>query len=290
MLHQLPRYSEDLDFIYTGSNPGVAAAPEKWIKLISDQVWNLDMVPHIGKKLEVEAIGGKILFKVQINGEASGSFAKIVGDRITIRLDVDLTPPSGFVSVAHKCAILPGKDVTIPTLDLPSLMAGKMHILLTRKDREKGRDWYDYIWYRNRNIDPNLEQLDNAIAQTSDLRIRRDCWGSYLRDRLPTVNWTALRDDVRPFLENLSELRDLSELKASEKTPWPPFDTLNGEILSMRPKEHPLLRQDDLQAVRNDAKRAAADYNGAATRLLDTINSTLRRINSIEQANDNGGP
>jgi len=147
MLHQLPRYSEDLDFIYTGSNPGVAAAPEKWIKLISDQVWNLDMVPHIGKKLEVEAIGGKILFKVQINGEASGSFAKIVGDRITIRLDVDLTPPSGFVSVAHKCAILPGKDVTIPTLDLPSLMAGKMHILLTRKDREKGRDWYDYIWY-----------------------------------------------------------------------------------------------------------------------------------------------
>jgi hypothetical protein len=265
-------------------------APEQWLKLISDQVWGLDMVPHIGRKLETEAIGGKILFKVQIIGATSGSFSELVGKRIAIQLDVDLTPPAGFVKVGHKCALLPGKEITIPTLDLPSLMAGKMHILLTRQDREKGRDWYDYIWYRNRDIAPNLVQLGNAIAQTSDLKVRLDCWGSYLRDRLPTVNWTTLRDDVRPFLENLSELTDLSELKVGKKTPWPPFEILKEEILAARPGEHALLRQDFLQVVRNDTKRAAKeDYNEAAIELQDTITASLKKTRIREQANDSCG-
>ena len=51
--------------------------------------------------------------------------------------------------------------------DRPSLMAGKIHALITR-EYPKGRDWYDLLWYRGQRpaMAPNVTQLQNALDQT----------------------------------------------------------------------------------------------------------------------------
>jgi len=67
--------------------------------------------------------------------------------------------------------------------DLPSLLAGKLHALITRA-YPKGRDWYDLIWYRavRPPIEPNLVLLQNALR--GFIGRRRDVDGPELLPRL----------------------------------------------------------------------------------------------------------
>ena len=50
---------------------------------------------------------------------------------------------------------------TVNVLDLESLFAGKLHAILCRsyKNNVKGRDYYDFIFYINKKIKPNLLYL-----------------------------------------------------------------------------------------------------------------------------------
>jgi len=113
--------------------------------------------------------------------------------------------------------------VLLPVFTLPSLMSGKLHILLTRRDREKGRDWYDYAWYRRQGITPNLPQLQSAINQTGG-SVKAEQWAETLREIIQTKNWSQLRDDVRPFLERRSELDELTAANILALTPEPADD------------------------------------------------------------------
>ena len=87
--------------------------------------------------------------------------------------------------------------------DLPSLMAGKLHALLTR-GYPKGRDWFDLVWYRSRRppVRPNLPVLQHALDQTQGAdRYRAADWRGLLRARLADLDAAALAGDVAPFLE-----------------------------------------------------------------------------------------
>jgi hypothetical protein len=91
--------------------------------------------------------------------------------------------------------------------DLPSLMAGKLHALLTR-GYPKGRDWYDLLWYRAQRppVEPNGALLQNALDQTT--KKGRWCaanWRTDLAARIAQLDCRALREDVRSFLEHTSE-------------------------------------------------------------------------------------
>jgi len=87
--------------------------------------------------------------------------------------------------------------------DPPSLMAGKLHALLTRR-YAKGRDWYDLVWYLSQRppLSPNLTLLQNALDQTQGAgRIEARRWREQVSDRLAALDIKALLDDVSPFLE-----------------------------------------------------------------------------------------
>lgn len=91
--------------------------------------------------------------------------------------------------------------------DLPSLLGGKIHALITRK-YVKGRDWYDLTWYLSRRppVRPNLKFLQNALDQTQGAgRFEASRWQVHLRKRLQTLNERAVRDDVLPFLEHTKD-------------------------------------------------------------------------------------
>ncbi|HZZ58153.1 MAG TPA: nucleotidyl transferase AbiEii/AbiGii toxin family protein [Opitutaceae bacterium] len=252
-LHQLPRYSEDLDFI--SKNPANEAALDKWSKTLNRALAKLGAVAHVqAKRAEKEdAKVRKRFFVVSLLAEAP-AFRAFAPRGLQVSFEIDLDPPGRTQGEAKTLAIA-GNQVTVPTLNLPSLMAGKLHILLTRKDREKGRDWFDYAWYRRASIVPNVPQLQSAIAQTSDGPEAR-FWMSYLRERTKTVNWQQVRDDVKPFLEDPAAADSLNEVAISRLTPYPDFPALMAELQEQKLK-HPILAAD--HPVRADIESAALE-------------------------------
>ena len=63
--------------------------------------------------------------------------------KLSVRLEIDSRPPEGAICERR----IVTRHLTFLTrhLDLPSLMAGKLHALLTRP-HVKGRDWFDLAW------------------------------------------------------------------------------------------------------------------------------------------------
>ena len=88
--------------------------------------------------------------------------------------------------------------------DRSSLLAGKLHALLQRPYL-KGRDVYDLVWFLS-DPDwpaPNLTMLNNALRQTGwqGPSLTELTWRDVVWDRLESVSWDQVVDDVRPFLE-----------------------------------------------------------------------------------------
>ena len=127
--------------------------------------------------------------------------AALSAQKLSIKLEIVTRPPAG--AVCERAII--DRHMTFATrhYDLPSLMAGKIHALSTRRYL-KGRDWYDLLWYRARRppVSPNLRLLQNALDQTQGPRVFDAAeWVDRARIRLAQLDERVLRDDVQPFLE-----------------------------------------------------------------------------------------
>jgi hypothetical protein len=90
-----------------------------------------------------------------------------------------------------------------------SLFSGKCHALLMRV-YTKGRDVYDLFWYRTKHKDllPNFELLNNALQQTRKgyVKVTPNNWLEILEQRIHSLDWKAIENDVLPFLEFQDEL------------------------------------------------------------------------------------
>jgi predicted nucleotidyltransferase component of viral defense system len=264
ILHGLPRYSEDLDFMWINALSEVDL--KKWTGTLSKAFTGSGITVHVDKKgpEKVDALVEKRSATIYFvaTTEAFRTFAR---EGLQISFEIDLNPPSHFEKQSMPMAVAE-TTVQIPSLTLPSLMAGKLHILLTRKDREKGRDWFDYAWYRERQVSPNVEQLASAIAQTArgpDAQY----WMSYLRERTSKVNWDNVRSDVRTFLENRKDVEKLNEHTISAVTPWPDFEAITAE-LARSGSQHPLLASAnpvvaDIEQAAMEGIEAAIDARSA---------------------------
>lgn len=257
LLHNLPRYSEDLDFIWR--NPDAEKNADKWGNALSKALTKLGASGDVAKKDSVTDGPAPKRQRAIYLSAASPAFRAFAPNGLQISFEIDFDPPAQTECEA-KTLIIAGNQVTVPTLTLPSLMAGKLHILLTRRDREKGRDWFDYAWYRQKGILPNLAQLDSAIHQTSTGPEGR-YWMSYLRARAQTVNWLNIRADVKPFLEDASSVDQLNEKTISNLTPYPDFERITAELHRLK-KQHPLLLTEN--PVVADINQAASEGDDGA--------------------------
>jgi hypothetical protein len=92
----------------------------------------------------------------------------------------------------------------ITTQDLPSAFAGKNHALLCRS-YAKGRDWYDFLWYVNKMIVPNMALLHAALVQQGPwqdqtIELTPDWLLRELRTIIQQNPWPEIVQDVRRFL------------------------------------------------------------------------------------------
>jgi hypothetical protein len=198
-LHNLPRFSEDLDFSVEDDR---YYDPLKWLKKIERDLklagfhigmrWNDHQTVHVGW-----------IRLTRILSEAK--LAAIPEQKLAVKLEIDTQPPEG--AVLQRQLLNRHMIFAIRHHDLPSLMAGNIYELLTRRYL-KGRDWYDILWYRSRRppVEPNLVLLKNALAQTKSVKpFEASSWPTILLRRINKLKIEALARDVRPFLERPQE-------------------------------------------------------------------------------------
>ena len=196
-LFQLPRYSEDLDFSLTetGRDPQFVKRMRGVKSALEAEAYQVDV-----RAREQHAVAGAfvkfrgLLHEIGISPHAD--------EVLTVRVEIDTNPSPGAgmqTRVIRRFAML-----NVLHYDKASLLAGKLHAVLTRK-YTKGRDLYDLAWYLADPAwpAPNLAFLNNALRQTNWAAeaLQPDTWRDTVARRLETVDWKRAVADVSPFLE-----------------------------------------------------------------------------------------
>ena len=202
--YNLPRFSEDLDFSL--ENPA-GYEPLRWMeKLKRDMTlagfdtalsWNDRKTVHTAW-IRVAGLLKDVGLSVMAN------------QNLSIKLEIDSCPPAGAEYV--RTVINRHLMFAVRHHSLPSLMAGKIHALTTRK-YSKGRDWYDLLWYLSRrpSTEPNLVLLQNALDQTQGAGIFPAAdWRDMLLENVQVMDFSKLLQDVEPFLERPQDARLLT--------------------------------------------------------------------------------
>ncbi len=198
-LHNLPRFSEDLDFSLV-SDEGYAG--QEWMAKVKRDLtlagfeaqvtWNDRKVVHIGW--------------VRLAGLLhDAGLSAMPAEKLAIKVEIDTRPPDG--AQCERRVVTRHVTFLLQHYDLPSLLAGKLHAAITRK-YAKGRDWYDLIWYLSQRppVEPNLVLLQNALDQTQGVGLHNaQFWRDLVRERVATLNLQAVHEDVSPFLERLQD-------------------------------------------------------------------------------------
>ena len=198
LFHQLPRFSEDMDFSLL--SPDEDFKFENYFQPIIDEFESL------GRKVEIKKKDRKTF------GRVDSAFLKDNTDvyniafqtekTVKVKIEVDTQPPLLFATEQ--------KPLTIPytfmvrCFQLPDLYAGKMHALAFRnwKTRVKGRGWYDFEWYVRWCIPLDFKHLQERISEFNGVEMSKDEFMAVLKERLSTTNIEDVKKDVRPFLRN----------------------------------------------------------------------------------------
>lgn len=161
LCYDLKRYSEDLDFSLDKKRS------EYNFKRLCQLIQKDFLLINIEADLNVsqEKTVQKAFIKVVEILERLG-LSRVKGQKIHIKIEVDTNPPdikygrieSFFVSKYNE--IFP-----ILKHDLETLFAGKILAILSRP-YQRGRDFYDLIWYLNRNVRMNLAYLNEGMRQS----------------------------------------------------------------------------------------------------------------------------
>ena len=195
----LPRFSEDLDF---SLEDPAGYEPLRWMeKLKRDMALaGFDITLSWNDRKTVHTAWIKVAGLLK-----DADLSAMANENLSIKLEIDSCPPVGAESV--RTVINRHLMFAVRHHSLPSLMAGKIHALVTRK-YSKGRDWYDLLWYLSRrpSTEPNLTLLQNALDQTQGPgTFRAGDWREMLSEKAQDVKFPQLLQDVEPFLERPQE-------------------------------------------------------------------------------------
>ena len=212
ILYGLDRFSEDLDFSllepsadfnlarYTASLEeellafGFNVRVEMVDKAVESAVQSAFLKGNTRNELLVIETGEEIARQIP------------AGQVLKIKLEVDTDPPLGFTS--HTRYLLHPIPFAVRCYILPDLFAGKMHALLFRKwkNRVKGRDWYDFVWYAANHPQLNLVHLEQRMRQTGhwngEESLSKAAFSELLNVAIDTLDVNQARRDVAPFVKD----------------------------------------------------------------------------------------
>lgn len=217
IFYSLDRFSEDLDFILKVPDKDFEFEP--YLKPLSAELnvygYNMEITDRskagqtVKKCFLKDNSLGKILTLHHLKGDKSQR-------KIKIKIEIDTNPPLGG-NFENKFLDFPFA-FAVTTQDLPSLFAGKNHALLCR-EYNKGRDWYDFIWYVSRKTHINFIFLSNALNQTGpwtgqNVSADKAWYQDEMKKKIISMNWRQAREELARFLK--PEFLDTLKLWSNE--------------------------------------------------------------------------
>lgn len=202
IFYGLKRFSEDLDFSLL--SPDEQFDFSRYFQPI------IDAFALVGRSVDITKKDKKSF------GRVESAFLKDNTDvfdisfqtdkSIKIKIEVDTCPPMKF-QTEQKLLLQPQAFMT-RCFTLPDLFAGKMHALVYRawKNRVKGRDWYDFVWYVSNNVPLDFEHLAERVREFNGEELDKASFLAKLKERLATADISQVKSDVAPFIRNPREL------------------------------------------------------------------------------------
>ena len=216
IFYGLDRFSEDLDFSLIEGDPDFDLSA--YFPMLEKEMLAYGMNVEIRKKEKTKEstissafLKGNtrehlLLFHSDKN--LAGSIT--ASEMIKIKFEVDINPPSG-ADFENRFQMLPS-PYAIKLYDLPSLFAGKIHAVICRawKNRIKGRDLYDYIFYLSRGASVNMRHLQARLIDSAYLEenapFNIDILKDILCNRFDAIDYASAKEDVRNFITDKASL------------------------------------------------------------------------------------
>lgn len=216
ILYGLDRFSEDLDFSLLRIDKSFQL--QKYLIALEKEVQAFGFKVSVKQKnksatsaiqsafLKTETAGAL----VTITSDESISHGIPAGKLLKIKLEVDTEPPPGFDTETKY--LLHPVSFAIRTYALPDLFAGKMHAILCRqwKNRVKGRDWYDLVWYVANYPQLHLAHLEERMWQSGHLQkeehLDKNALADLLGAAVEKLDIEQAKRDVLPFIADTEML------------------------------------------------------------------------------------
>lgn len=217
ILHQLDRFSEDLDFSLVNADPQFDL--KVYEKAVEQELNSLGFDAKVEKKIKSTASAVDSAF-VKMNTIQN---LLLIGlpeplkrgmhpdELMKIRFEIDTTPPVKNTATENHLLLLP-IPFSIKSHQLHDLFAGKVHAALCRewKGRVKGRDWYDLVWFIARGIPINLYYLEQRMRQSGAWDTPEALASSglqrLLEQKIASLDVDSAKSDVINFIKDPFQL------------------------------------------------------------------------------------
>ena len=204
---ELPRLSEDLDFVNIKKKKIDLDIMAKDIQKIFSQKFNIQISTRI-QKFRIY-LKFPILHKLDLT-------KKNETDLLIIKIEI--FEDSDFLKNCQT-ELIPifkfNESILIKTFDISTLMATKLNAILNRKwektDKKtkkitikiKGRDYFDLMWYLGKKIKPNLKCIPN-IKNKKELQ-------KNIRTKIDNIDSQSIELDLKPLVKNQKFVKNLSK-------------------------------------------------------------------------------
>lgn len=212
ILYGLDRFSEDLDF--TIKTPEIQFSWDRYANAVVDELnsygFNVEITEK--KKTKQSAIQSAFLKTntleslIQIGTSKDDLIGFHSGTVVRIKIEIDTDPPPGLhyeqLYTKHPFS----RPISVVTK--PDLFASKMHAALYRawKQRVKGRDWWDVVWFIRNDTPINLHHLAQCMRRRGHLDnnepFNRDTLIDIFTKRVKELDISSAKEDVRPFIKD----------------------------------------------------------------------------------------
>ena len=234
IFYGLDRFSEDLDFSLMRAEDDFDI--QSYLPVLEKAVGAYGLNVKIDDKEKVSDSNIQSAFlkantkeHLMLFYSADKEFSSVSNNELTkIKFEVDVNPPD-YATFERRYRLQPVPyDVNL--YDESSLFAGKLHAVIGRawKNRIKGRDLYDYVFYLSRRISFNRKHLRARLLQSGhikeDAKFELPEIKRMLSDRFDSIDFTQAKEDVAPFIRNTRVLdiwsADFFKQITEELTEW----------------------------------------------------------------------
>jgi predicted nucleotidyltransferase component of viral defense system len=216
VLHGLDRYSEDLDFSLL--EPSDDFELGRYTSSLQEEVRAFGFDVHVDLiDMAVRSPIQSAFLKANTRNELPViETPKEIAQKVPrtqvlkVKLEVDTDPPSGFVTETRY--LLHPIPFPVRAYALSDLFAGKTHAVLCRrwKNRVKGRDWYDLVWFAANHPQLHLAHLEQRMRQTGhwtgQAPLSEKAFRAAFHEAIARLDVEQTRREVAPFVKQREDL------------------------------------------------------------------------------------